>query len=233
MTVFGRSKWSTGLCSSCGDLGPCCITCFVPCITFGRIAEMVDEKSSCVTQGIVYGLLMLVQCHCLYSCTYRNKLRSKYDLPAEPCHDCCVHWCCDSCALCQEHAELKSRGMDPAKGFITCCLPCVTFGQIAEMLDEGQSSCASHAVMYGLLMLCQCHCLYGAVYREKLRMKFSLPAEPCGDCCVHWCCGNCALCQEHAELTFRGLDPSKGWIGPPSVPAPFPPSAPMPPSMNR
>ncbi|KAF9602380.1 hypothetical protein IFM89_027087 [Coptis chinensis] len=99
-------------------------------------------------------------------------------------------------------------------------------------------------VMYGLLMLCQCHCLYGAVYCGKLRMKFNLPVEPCGDCCVRWCCGNCALCQEHAEVTFRGIDPSKGlvsspcpllarWIGPPSVPALFPPSAPMPPFKNR
>ncbi|GJW76192.1 cell number regulator 7-like protein [Tanacetum coccineum] len=58
--------------------------------------------------------------------------------------------------------------------FITCCLPCVTFGQIAEVLDEGRSSCA--------------------------------------------------LCQEHTELKHRGLDPSKGWIGPPNAPPHMPPS---------
>ncbi|KAF5206104.1 Plant cadmium resistance, partial [Thalictrum thalictroides] len=92
---------------------------------------------------------------------------------------------------------------------ITCCLPCITFGQNAEMLDEGQPSCVTHGLIYGLLYLVQCHCLLGCSYREKLRVKYGLPAEPCNDFCVHWCCGPCALCQEHAELQSRGLDPSK------------------------
>ncbi|MBA0559109.1 hypothetical protein Golob_016089 [Gossypium lobatum] len=46
----------------------------------------------------------------------KEKLRAKFGLPAEPCHDCCVHFCCESCALCQEHAELKARGFDPSRG---------------------------------------------------------------------------------------------------------------------
>ncbi|KAK8684647.1 hypothetical protein V6N13_040663 [Hibiscus sabdariffa] len=63
---------------------------------------------------------------------------------------------------------------------------------------------------------------------EKLRAKFGLPAEPCNDCCLHFWCEPCALCQEHAELKNRGFDPSKGWndgthIAPPR----------MPPSMKR
>ncbi|KAK7822385.1 cell number regulator 10 [Quercus suber] len=61
-------------------------------------------------------MLMGVQCHWVLSWIYRRKLRAKFGLPAEPCGDCCVHFCCESCALCQEHAELKNRGMDPSKG---------------------------------------------------------------------------------------------------------------------
>ncbi|XP_062150222.1 cell number regulator 10-like isoform X2 [Alnus glutinosa] len=109
-------------------------------------------------------------------------------------------------------------------GLITCCLPCITFGRIAEVLDEGQSSCVAEGCVYGLLMLIQCHWILSCVYREKLRSKFGLPEDPCSDCCVHCCCEPCALCQEHAELKHRGLNPSKGWIGPPTAPPQLPPS---------
>ncbi|XP_068332318.1 cell number regulator 7-like [Pyrus communis] len=114
-----QSRWSGGLCGCGEDVVTCCIACFLPCITFGQIAETVDEgQSSCVNQAIVYGLLWTIQCHWFYSCIYREKLRQKYGLPEEPCCDCCVHFCCESCALCQEHAELKYRGFNPAAGWV-------------------------------------------------------------------------------------------------------------------
>ncbi|EXB93715.1 hypothetical protein L484_011709 [Morus notabilis] len=71
-----------------------------------------------MAQGAAYCLLMAIQCQWLYSCLYREKLRAKYGLPEEPCSDCCVHCCCELCALCQEHAELNARGLDPSKGLI-------------------------------------------------------------------------------------------------------------------
>ncbi|KAM5553228.1 cell number regulator 7-like [Rosa sericea] len=114
-----QSKWMGGLCNCGADATTCCITCFLPCITFGQIAETVDEgRTSCFAQSIVYGLLMTVQCHWLYSCMYRDKLRKKFGLAEEPCCDCLVNFCCEPCALCQEHAELKSRGFNPSKGWI-------------------------------------------------------------------------------------------------------------------
>ncbi|CAL5208223.1 unnamed protein product [Lathyrus oleraceus] len=121
-------------------------------------------------------------------------------------------------------AEFCGCGENPTTCLITCCLPCITFGQIAEVVDEGRSSCAVQGCVYGLLMSITCHWLYSCLYREKLRAKFGLPAEPCCDCCVHFCCDACALCQEHAELKARGLDPSKGWIGPPHAPPHMPPT---------
>lgn len=71
---------------------------------------------ACFCLGLGYCLLMSAQFHWIWSCFYREKLRAKFGLPAEPCCDCCVHFCCNACALCQEHAELKARGLDPAKG---------------------------------------------------------------------------------------------------------------------
>ncbi|PON94802.1 PLAC8 motif-containing protein [Trema orientale] len=113
-----RPRWSYGLCECGKDFCTCCLTCLLPCVTFGRIAEIVDEgKHSCCCMGCGYCCLALFQFQWLLACFYREKLRSKYGLPDEPCCDCCVHFFCEPCALCQEHAELKSRGLDPAKGY--------------------------------------------------------------------------------------------------------------------
>ncbi|XP_008224134.1 PREDICTED: protein PLANT CADMIUM RESISTANCE 7-like [Prunus mume] len=112
-------QWSGGLCNCGENFCTCCLTCCLPCITFGRIAEIVDEgRSSCLSQGLVYGLLFTINFQWVYSCLYRKRLRQNFGLPEEPCGDCCVHFFCEPCALCQEHAELKSRGFDPSKGWI-------------------------------------------------------------------------------------------------------------------
>ncbi|XP_020594097.1 protein PLANT CADMIUM RESISTANCE 2-like [Phalaenopsis equestris] len=113
------SQWSTGLCDCPDDWGNCCLTFFCPCITFGRIAEIVDRGStSCGTGGALYALVALVTgCPCLYSCVYRSKLRALYELPESPCNDCLVHCCCEACALCQAYRELQNRGFNMSLGW--------------------------------------------------------------------------------------------------------------------
>ena len=70
--------------------------------------------AACASAGLIFYLLNC--CAYMYSCTYRTKLRALYSLPEEPCKDCCVHYFCVCCALCQEYRELKNRGLDPAIG---------------------------------------------------------------------------------------------------------------------
>ncbi|XP_059075071.1 protein PLANT CADMIUM RESISTANCE 7-like [Cryptomeria japonica] len=108
--LSGSSTWSTGLCDCTHDCRTCCLTCFCPCITFGRVAEVVDHGRT--------SLLLAVGVGRLYSSQYRRKLRAQYDLPKEPCGDCCVHLCCTSCAVSLEHRELKERGLNPSAGWI-------------------------------------------------------------------------------------------------------------------
>ncbi|CAI9786320.1 unnamed protein product [Fraxinus pennsylvanica] len=118
--VAGRvsGRWSTGLCHCCDDPANCFITWFCPCITFGQIAEIVSKGSSpCAESGTKYALLLVTGFACLYSCFYRSKLRSQYDLEESPCVDCLVHFCCETCALCQEYRELHSRGFDMGIGW--------------------------------------------------------------------------------------------------------------------
>ncbi|ESR61440.1 hypothetical protein CICLE_v10016918mg [Citrus x clementina] len=111
--------WSSGLCDCCSDCSTCCLTYWCPCITFGRIAEIVDKgSSSCGVNGALYFIIAwLTGCACLYSCGYRSKMRHQYMLKDSPCGDCLVHFFCESCALCQEYRELKSRGFDMALGW--------------------------------------------------------------------------------------------------------------------
>ncbi|KAH7528778.1 hypothetical protein FEM48_Zijuj05G0108200 [Ziziphus jujuba var. spinosa] len=83
-----RGQWTTGLCGCCEE----------PC-----------------NSGFIY--FILGSCACLYSHTYRAKLRGLYSLPEEPCSDCCVHCWCACCANCQEYREFKNRGVDPSAGW--------------------------------------------------------------------------------------------------------------------
>ncbi|CAN8236119.1 unnamed protein product [Cochlearia groenlandica] len=108
------NHWSTGLCGCCTDINSCCLTCFCPCIAFGRIAEIVDRGStSCGVSGSMYMFIFMFTGFCgssLYSCFYRTKLRGQYNLKERPCCDCCVHFCCEPCALCQEYRQLQHKG---------------------------------------------------------------------------------------------------------------------------
>ncbi|KAL7149511.1 hypothetical protein ABFS83_05G045500 [Erythranthe nasuta] len=97
---------------------------------------------------------------------------------------------------------------------ITCWCPCITFGQIAEIVDKGSSSCGQNGALYTLIAcVTGCPCFYSCFYRSKLRQQYLLHESACGDCCVHCFCESCALCQEYRELKNRGFDMSIGWHG--------------------
>ncbi|KAF2557808.1 hypothetical protein F2Q68_00017352 [Brassica cretica] len=113
-----ENQWTSGLCSCMEDGKTVCLTCFCPCVAFGRIANIADEGNhGCGECGIFYGLICcVVGLPCLFSCTYRTKIRRKFGLPESPASDCITHCFCESCALCQEYRELKNRGLDPSIG---------------------------------------------------------------------------------------------------------------------
>ncbi|KAL3635956.1 Protein CADMIUM RESISTANCE 2 [Castilleja foliolosa] len=97
---------------------------------------------------------------------------------------------------------------------ITCWCPCITFGQIAEIVDKGSSSCGLSGTLYTLLAcVTGCACCLSCFYRTKMRQQYSLHDSACGDCAVHFFCESCALCQEYRELKNRGFDMSIGWHG--------------------
>ncbi|KAI3735821.1 hypothetical protein L6452_15341 [Arctium lappa] len=111
--------WSTGLLDCMDDPENAIMTFCFPCVTFGQIAEIVDNgQTSCATSGLIYSLIAaFIGIPCIMSCSYRTKIRSRYGLMETPAPDWAVHFFCEYCALCQEYRELKSNGMDPAIGW--------------------------------------------------------------------------------------------------------------------
>ncbi|KAI9128836.1 hypothetical protein K1719_000319 [Acacia pycnantha] len=80
-------------------------------------SEMEILDRSCACAGITLYCLAHMGLQCLYTFTYRGKLRGLFNLPEDPCNDFCVHCFCVSCAICQEYRELKNRGLDPSLGW--------------------------------------------------------------------------------------------------------------------
>ncbi|KAD2804194.1 hypothetical protein R6Q59_030283 [Mikania micrantha] len=94
---------------------------------------------------------------------------------------------------------------------ITAFAPCVTFGQIAEMVDRGQNSCGLYAMLHaGILYFTGCGCLLSAYYRIKMSHLYKLPDDPLINILVHLICEPCALCQEYRELQARGFNMKLG-----------------------
>ncbi|XP_062115754.1 protein PLANT CADMIUM RESISTANCE 6-like [Humulus lupulus] len=114
-----QGGWSTGLFDCMDDPMNAAITAICPCVTFGQVAEIVDNgTTSCSTSGLMYGLVaFFIGIPCIMSCTYRTKLRNKFGLLETPAPDWVTHFLCDCCAICQEYRELQIRGFDPSIGW--------------------------------------------------------------------------------------------------------------------
>ncbi|UJR19102.1 hypothetical protein I4U23_022233 [Adineta vaga] len=100
--------WNTSLFGCFDDIPLCCCGYWCsPCL-FGINVEKIDG-SSCVGCGLAYGVSSLFALCWIPHMFKRKVLRDKYNLKAEPCHDCLVSAFCAPCSLCQEAREIKSR----------------------------------------------------------------------------------------------------------------------------
>lgn len=107
------SEWQDNALFGCfRDCGVCCLTWWLPCITYGRIRRALHggQSPDCIDPCILYCLVLtFTGCQCILGMMNRGDLRRKYNLRDVPCNDCCVHWCCHPCALSQEMRELNLR----------------------------------------------------------------------------------------------------------------------------
>ncbi|KAL8172080.1 hypothetical protein V2J09_023884 [Rumex salicifolius] len=210
--ALGEGQWNTGLCDCCDDVPRCCLTFWCPCITFGQVAEIVDKGStSCGTAGALYALILaFTGCQCIYSCMYRTKMRQQYGIPGDQVGDCCLHFCCECCAISQMSRELTIRGYDVPLGWD---------GNMAKnnqgvYMAPAAPACGAAGTVYGMLyVFTLCQCFYTCMYRTKLREQYNIPGDQVGDFCTHLFCERCAMSQMYRELTFRGFNVPLGWHG--------------------
>ncbi|KAF2298765.1 hypothetical protein GH714_026868 [Hevea brasiliensis] len=89
--------WRTGLFDCMEDPMNAVTTACFPCITFGQVAEIIDNgHTSCGTSGLLYGLIAaFIGLPCIMSCSYRTKLRAKYGLVESPAPDWVTHFFCE------------------------------------------------------------------------------------------------------------------------------------------
>ncbi|KAJ0105802.1 hypothetical protein Patl1_19125 [Pistacia atlantica] len=97
--------WKSGLCACCNN--PCNVTAVLPCLTFGQVAEMVDEGnigSTTLYMGMCLGIGLCCKWKyglCEQTADYRTKLRREFNLAEGPALDWVTHLCCYCCAVCQ------------------------------------------------------------------------------------------------------------------------------------
>lgn len=87
-----------------------------------------------------------------------------------------------------------------------CCYGCwctsCLFGRNAKKIDN--SDCCPMCLAYYCLQNIYLCWLPQFFKREKLRKKYDLKEDSCGDIPATLCCSSCALCQEAREIKFRG-----------------------------
>ncbi|PWA39883.1 cell number regulator 2 [Artemisia annua] len=72
------AEWSSGLSNCCSDASLCCITCWCPCVTVGRIAEAVDDGKT--SYGVGRSTPAIMSISDLYRPAPREKGMRLHDL---------------------------------------------------------------------------------------------------------------------------------------------------------
>ncbi|KAF8960423.1 PLAC8 family-domain-containing protein [Flammula alnicola] len=96
---------------------------------------------------------------------------------------------------------------------VSCCLPCVTYGQVKRRYEhlnqkgypdpEHGGFCTSDCMINGCLALCGCGFIMQMTTRGSLRSRYNIQGGGCGDCCTALCCTPCELTQESRELELE------------------------------
>ncbi|KAF2175118.1 hypothetical protein K469DRAFT_702992 [Zopfia rhizophila CBS 207.26] len=116
MTAYEKQNWHHNGSSCCRPFGTCMLTCFCPCITYGRTRHRIKQDGdlkaysccnascmaftgiTCLTGGTLTFILPMIQ---------RGDMRAKYHLAGNGCKDCLCACCCSCCDLVQQDKEAK------------------------------------------------------------------------------------------------------------------------------
>ncbi|KAK0385800.1 hypothetical protein NLU13_6977 [Sarocladium strictum] len=108
-------NWVTSLWSCCSPVGLCCMTCWLPCITYGKTDHRLRNNgnlegySCCNSACMIFCLASYCSVACIPAFMQRSNLREKYSLQGNCCKDFMASWCCTCCVLMQSDKEAELR----------------------------------------------------------------------------------------------------------------------------
>lgn len=98
-------EWQHGLFGCFDNCMVCIVTYFVPCYSFGKVAESVGE--SCLLCGLVT-FVPLVNIFC--AAKIRGKVRENKGIEGGFVNDLLMSCCCFFCSVAQEAQEMNAVG---------------------------------------------------------------------------------------------------------------------------
>lgn len=118
-------EWDTSILACLTECESCLIGTLCPCVLYGKNKTMLNGEDCCFPCCIFSVLLMppCFLCLCCYTSTSRKDIRNALNLKPTPCYDCPTHCCLLSCALCQEHRQMKKAGGSPASPIMSIYHP--------------------------------------------------------------------------------------------------------------
>jgi len=110
-----KQDWRYKGSECCTPVSSCCLSCWCPCIIFGRTAHRRKNQGSLDTHSAFNGSCLAF---CGLSCLgisfvlpmlSRGDMRAKYQLKGNACADCLCACCCQPCDLTQQDKEAQYR----------------------------------------------------------------------------------------------------------------------------
>lgn len=109
--------WYTDFFGCFDPIDTCLITCFCPCVTFGkthhrlRKSPTLEGYSPINASCLGFGFLHCCAINIFMNVLQRHELRTKYNLQGDFVTDCLTTWCCVCCNLIQTEKEAEYRAL--------------------------------------------------------------------------------------------------------------------------
>ena len=136
-----------------------------------------------------------------------NRLNSTLCQYSCDCSICCAACCCPCCVYGAIKTALDTEHLvqDPCCGSCNkhCCCFALSPPPFAPHVLAGIATHVMSGADIGRMVVPYFGFILSSRARGQLRRKYNIPEDRCSDCCCHFWCNPCSLCQDFKELEMR------------------------------